>query len=296
MPTRSLPVIFVFGSNLAGNHWTGSARWALLHAGAVAGQGEGLQGSSYAIPTRDRHSQVLPLARIAEHVERFVAFARAHPELRFHITLIGGLTGYKAESIAAMFVGAPSNCELPALFVRMGGRRVRHKERHESTGPDQGDHRSDIPKEGPAPIGPLPTRAARRSNKVIFVFESNLTGRHETGAALWAVRHAGAIYGEGEGLQGSSYAIPTRNGELRGLPLAQIGEHVERFLAFARAHPELRFKVAPIGGLAGYQPTSIAPMFVAAPSNCDIPMPFAQILRRRAHRTPQLLKKPISSK
>ncbi len=43
--------VFVFGSNLAGMHAGGAARVAYERFGAVMGQGVGMQGQSYAIPT-----------------------------------------------------------------------------------------------------------------------------------------------------------------------------------------------------------------------------------------------------
>jgi hypothetical protein len=88
----------------------------------------------------------------------------------------------------------------------------------------------------------------------IFVFGSNLAGRHGKGAALWARQHRGAIYGQGIGLQGNSYAIPSKDSQLRTLPLGVIEQHVSAFLAFARSRPELTFQLTPIGcGLAGYR-------------------------------------------
>lgn len=102
----------------------------------------------------------------------------------------------------------------------------------------------------------------------IFVFGSNLAGRHGKGAALWARQHRGAIYGQGIGLQGNSYAIPSKDSQLRTLPLAIIRQHVSEFLAFARSKPELTFQLTPIGcGLAGYRRDQIEPMFADAPPN-----------------------------
>ncbi len=96
----------------------------------------------------------------------------------------------------------------------------------------------------------------------IFVFGSNLAGRHGKGAALFAKKHHGAIYGKGEGIQGQSYAIPTKDEILRPLPLARIEWHIERFMHFAADHPELLFTVTPIGcGLAGYKQEEIRPLF-----------------------------------
>ncbi|WP_455233109.1 A1S_2505 family phage non-structural protein [Geopseudomonas aromaticivorans] len=117
---------------------------------------------------------------------------------------------------------------------------------------------------------------ARRS---IFVFGSNLAGRHGRGAALHARRHHGAIYGQGEGLQGNAYAIPTKGPRIQTLPLPVIAGHVQRFLCFAREHPELDFEVTAIGcGLAGYTPAQIAPLFHDAPANCFLPREFHELL------------------
>lgn len=111
-----------------------------------------------------------------------------------------------------------------------------------------------------------------------FVFGSNRAGKHGKGAALWARQHRGAIYGVGEGMQGNSYAIPTKDERLRTLPLEQIAAHVECFLDFARRNPQMRFQLTPIGcGLAGYQHEQIAPMFRDAPENVIIPKEFAEI-------------------
>lgn len=107
---------------------------------------------------------------------------------------------------------------------------------------------------------------------MIFVFGSNRAGRHGAGAALYARKHHGAIYGVGEGLQGSSYAIPTKDEWLKPLPLDAIQQHVERFLTFAAVHPEMTFKMTRIGcGLAGYTDEDIAPMFCRHPPNVILP-------------------------
>lgn len=108
--------------------------------------------------------------------------------------------------------------------------------------------------------------------KVIFVFGSNRAGRHGKGAALTARRLHGAIYGQGVGRQGNSYAIPTKDFELRTLSLHVIQSSVGIFLDYAAAHPELTFQVTRIGcGLAGYAEWQIKPMFADAPSNCELP-------------------------
>lgn len=113
----------------------------------------------------------------------------------------------------------------------------------------------------------------------IFVFGSNLAGRHGKGAALCALKQHGAKHGVGEGRQGNSYAIPTKDGRLKSLSLNEIGHHVSLFLSYAQDNPDLRFKVTAIGcGLAGYSPTQIAPLFVNIPPNCELPLEFIQAI------------------
>jgi hypothetical protein len=109
-------------------------------------------------------------------------------------------------------------------------------------------------------------------NRPIFVFGSNLAGRHGKGAALHARQTHGAVYGQGVGLQGNSYAIPTKDADLRPITLSIIRGYVQDFLAFARQHAELKFEVTRIGcGLVGYSDEQIAPMFKDAPTNCILP-------------------------
>jgi hypothetical protein len=106
----------------------------------------------------------------------------------------------------------------------------------------------------------------------VFVFGSNLAGRHGAGAALFARQIHGARLGQGVGPQGNSYAIPTKDAKLISLPLGTIAGYVADFLSYAKSHPETYFSVTKIGcGLAGYKETDIAPMFRNAPPNCILP-------------------------
>lgn len=115
----------------------------------------------------------------------------------------------------------------------------------------------------------------------VFVFGSNLAGRHGAGAALWARQHRGAVYGQGAGRQGESYAIPTKDEQLVTLPLPTIRSYVLEFLSYAEAHPRELFEVTPIGcGLAGLHPDQVAPMFRQAPANVLLPDAFLEVLRR----------------
>jgi len=112
----------------------------------------------------------------------------------------------------------------------------------------------------------------------VFVFGSNLAGRHGKGAALEAFLMYGAIYGQGEGLQGQSYGIPTKDGKLKTLPLDVIEQHVIKFISFAKKNSDKTFYVTAIGcGLAGYSPEDIAPFFKDAPTNCVLPDSFNKV-------------------
>lgn len=88
--------------------------------------------------------------------------------------------------------------------------------------------------------------------EAVFVFGSNRAGRHGKGAALHAAKLWGAVQGVGEGPTGNAYAIPTKDENLRVLPLTEIVAGFERFLTYAKGRREL-FLLTPIGcGLAGY--------------------------------------------
>ena len=106
--------IFVFGSNLAGAHGGGAARIAADRFGAIMGQGVGLQGQSYAIPTMQGGvDTILP------YVEEFIAFAKQHPEMTFLVTKIGcGIAGFTTDEIAPLFAKAVDveNIHLPQEF------------------------------------------------------------------------------------------------------------------------------------------------------------------------------------
>lgn len=112
----------------------------------------------------------------------------------------------------------------------------------------------------------------------IFVFGSNSKGYHSGGAALTAFKRFGAKWGQGVGLQGKTYAIPT-------LPhgLNSIKKYVDDFIVFAKNNPRLTFLVSRIGcGIAGYKDEQIAPFFADALNvkNIRLPEEFYTILTR----------------
>lgn len=109
--------VFVFGSNLQGMHCGGAARTAVQKFGAIMGQGEGIQGQSYAIPTMQGGVET-----IKPYVDRFIDLAREWDQNTFYVTRIGcGIAGFTDEEIAPLFDKAFDlyNVRLPESFVKI---------------------------------------------------------------------------------------------------------------------------------------------------------------------------------
>ena len=107
--------VFVFGSNLAGNHAGGAARVARQRFGAIMGQGVGMQGQSYAIPTMQGGVET-----IKSYVDDFIKLAREWDQTTFYVTRIGcGIAGFTDAEIAPLFAEALDlyNVRLPKSFV-----------------------------------------------------------------------------------------------------------------------------------------------------------------------------------
>lgn len=127
------------------------------------------------------------------------------------------------------------------------------------------------------------SRVAQEKRRVaaahkIFVFGSNLAGRHGAGSALHAKKYFGAQTGMWRGRTGNAYAIPTKDAHFNTLPLYKIWHFIEDFINYAKQHPELEFFVVAIGtGLAGYKHEDMAGMFKDAPSNCELPPEWIEI-------------------
>ena len=112
----------------------------------------------------------------------------------------------------------------------------------------------------------------------IFVFGSNLQGYHGGGAARLAMNQWGAVWGQGTGLQGQTYAIPTMQGGI-----GTIRPYIDQFIKFAQNDPERTFLVTEIGcGIAGFRPGDIAPLFKNAINipNIWLPQRFWEILQK----------------
>lgn len=111
---------------------------------------------------------------------------------------------------------------------------------------------------------------ATPTNGEIFVFGSNLAGIHGAGAAREAFMNFGAVKGNGIGLSDNSYAIPTKDKNIKTMPLYNIIPYIELFAKFTHDNPKMRFMVTRVGcGLAGYTDDVIAPMFKECNSNCS---------------------------
>ena len=105
-----------------------------------------------------------------------------------------------------------------------------------------------------------PERITELGENEVFVFGSNLAGAHGGGAALLAYRKFGAIWGQGVGLQGQSYGIPTMHGGVDA-----IKPYVDEFIEFAKTRPDLTFLVTRVGcGIAGFTNEEISPLFAKA--------------------------------
>lgn len=122
-----------------------------------------------------------------------------------------------------------------------------------------------------------PERISSLAENEIFVFGSNLAGYHGGGAARIARENFGAVWGQGVGLQGQSYAIPTMQGGVE-----TIKPHVDEFIDFARTHAQYTFLVTRIAcGIAGFRPCEIAPLFANAidVENVILPEDFVEVIQ-----------------
>jgi hypothetical protein len=114
-----------------------------------------------------------------------------------------------------------------------------------------------------------PERITELGENEVFVFGSNLAGAHGGGAALLAYRKFGAIWGQGVGLQGQSYGIPTMHGGVDA-----IKPYVDEFIEFAKTRPDLTFLVTRVGcGIAGFTNDEISPLFAKAHEVENIVLP-----------------------
>ena len=119
-----------------------------------------------------------------------------------------------------------------------------------------------------------PNIITKLKDNEIFIFGSNLSGRHGKGAAKTALGW-GAKYGQASGIQGKTYGIPTKDASIRRtLSIEEIKPFVDEFIEFAKANENFIFLVIEIGcGLAGLKPKEVAPLFKEAVNVDNIYLP-----------------------
>lgn len=125
-----------------------------------------------------------------------------------------------------------------------------------------------------------------RDVNMVFVFGSNLSGIHGAGSARVAAKERNYPMGKGEGYHLdprtglATYALPTKGLNITDMKIYQIRRHVQKFIEFAQANPEMKFKVTQVGcGLAGHVPSIISAMFESAPKNCYFDSKWAKYMR-----------------
>lgn len=128
-----------------------------------------------------------------------------------------------------------------------------------------------------------PEKITSLKENEIFIFGSNLNGKHSKGAAKTALQKFGAKWGQAADLQGQSYGIPTKDRNLNVLSIKEISYHVEKMIRCAKKNPQLTFLVTEVGcGLARLSPKDIAPLFEKAKDlpNVHLPKRFWEIILR----------------
>ena len=128
---------------------------------------------------------------------------------------------------------------------------------------------------GTLPCRVTPSKINILLKNEVLVFGSNIQGMHIGGVARIAYDKFGAEWGNGEGLQGQSYALPTMEG------IENLASAAFTFTICAKEHPELKFFLTPVGcGIARYRPEEIAPMFkdAAKLENVYLPLCFWKVL------------------
>jgi len=113
-------MIFVFGSNLAGVHGAGAAKYAHEHHGAEWGVGEGPTGNAYALPTKGKDIKALPWPVVLGNIRTFLQYARENKDKEFALTPVGcGLAGYKRKNVLTAFrtIGIPDNVYLTSTWL-----------------------------------------------------------------------------------------------------------------------------------------------------------------------------------
>ena len=112
--------VFVFDSNLAGQHADDSAAFAVQYCSAELGVAEGPTGKSYAVPTKDEHRVHLPLTDVQWYIEQLLAYARTQRDLRFQVGRLGCNSGGLLDiQMAPLFKKTSDNLFVPGRWMAL---------------------------------------------------------------------------------------------------------------------------------------------------------------------------------
>lgn len=123
--------VFVFGSNMNGNHWGGAAKIAHEKFGAVWGKGRGLCGQSYALPTLDEDMKPLRPSELKTEFMSLIRCAEMNPNLIFYLTKVGcGIAGFKVKEVRDIWRKAVNSYYMNKTMLkpRLGGFSKKEKD------------------------------------------------------------------------------------------------------------------------------------------------------------------------
>lgn len=113
--------VFVFGSNIEGNHIGGAAAQAHKDFGAEMGVGKGMTGQCYALDTMSGQDE------FQNNLEDFVRYAKRHTNSTFLLTKVGcGIAGYDERHVQEMLdiacyrTGKCESSTLPKNIIKVG--------------------------------------------------------------------------------------------------------------------------------------------------------------------------------
>ncbi len=110
------------------------------------------------------------------------------------------------------------------------------------------------------------------TNEPVFVFGTDLAGKHRNESAATAVEFHAAATAKGSGASGNAYAIPYRSSNDELLPAEVITNYLDSLFELARSEPHRLFQVARFGCEAGaHGDAGMARLFARAPANCLLP-------------------------
>ena len=254
------------------------SHWIWFIFPQIAGLGHSAMAQHYGIASLEEAKAYWANCTLRERLKTITQALLSHKSEQA-ADILGSLDAMKVKSCMTLFdVVAPHDVFEEVLNTFYGGARCPTTLAALGLANEQKEAEREY--RGIARPAYTPDRLTTLKADEVFVFGSNLHGAHAGGAARTAARLFGAIWGQGVGLQGQSYAIPTMQG-----PADTIRPYVEEFIAFAKEHEELFFYVTRIGcGIAGFRDADIAPLFAEAlrAENICLPKGFVDVLEAEA--------------